>query len=188
MTLSPVGNQSGAPIQARNRWTCFMIDKYGNADARCAVMFDSDSRSRCFGARQATRSGDADSMTGSEKTRQTNLRIGGAVARSADGRLHSVTTGRFGGSKLLHQVTNIHSPDTHHHRQQHPARASAPSCSKPTSHHFRRYPLFRCNFATRVSSSATRFTSRTRETISSRTTDRVWSGMPCRSSSIAISP
>lgn len=104
------------------------------------------------------------------------------------GRLHSVTTGRFGGSKLLHQVTNIHSPDTHHHRQQHPARASAPSCSKPTSHHFRRYPLSRCNFATRVSSSATRFTSRTRETISSRTAERLWSGMPCRSSSIAISP
>lgn len=106
------------------------------------------------------------------------------------GRVHSVTTGRFGGSKskLLHQVINIHSPDTHHHRQQHPARASAPSCCKPASHHFRRYQLSRCNFATRISRSATRFTSRRRETISSRTAERLWSGMPCRSPSIAISP
>lgn len=49
-------------------------------------------RLRCIGARQATRLGGADSMTGSEKTRQTNLRIGGAMARSAYGRLYAVAT------------------------------------------------------------------------------------------------
>ena len=41
---------------------------------------------RCIGARQATRLGGADSMTGSEKTRQTNLEIGGATRMSLPGR------------------------------------------------------------------------------------------------------
>ena len=137
----------------------------------------SDRRSQC--RRLNGRFGERPTLSG---------RFGEKFPVTAHGRLHSVTTGRFGGSKLLHQVINIHAPDTHHHRQQHPARASAPSCSKPASHHFRRYQLSRCNFATRISRSATRFTSRRRETISSRTAERLWSGMPCRSSSIAISP
>lgn len=43
-------------------------------------------RSRCFGADQARKLDAADSMAASEKTRQTNLKIGGAARLSLPGR------------------------------------------------------------------------------------------------------
>jgi hypothetical protein len=42
---------------------------------------------RCFGAGQARELDGADSMTGSEKPRQTNLEIGGATRLAVPGRI-----------------------------------------------------------------------------------------------------